>query len=221
MRKDDLTVGELYAADGPGKSYKCALLVRVRVVEIGVVADSRRLTGALNGSRVCVEQDIPAHKRGIWDVEALAAGDEYVVANKRIAHEWTDADDERVVSEALAADRREEMRAALTAIGLPEAFSLDDLPREERAERVAQGCADGVSYDELYSEPGFSVRGTNTVVIDFDVLDAWLRQRVDVSGAEAIDRFVAAWRAEAPWTGPADLGDPIVARFRRDATVRP
>lgn len=120
MRKDDLQADGLYAANGPGQSWDCAKLVRVRVLEVGVVADThRRGARVANGSRVRLERDVSWQTWG--KTKTAEAGAEYVVSNKNISHEWTDADDERQADVVKAKAATAELRDRLMAVGLPPA----------------------------------------------------------------------------------------------------
>lgn len=181
MRKDDLTVGELYAADGPGNAWNCAKLVRVKVLEVGVVGDGRRRGGArADGSRVVLDQDIEWVYLG--ETKTAKAGVEYVLRNKDIRHEWTEADDEREASIEASRKADVELRERLMALGVP--------PRVDgymRRSRIIDG-----ELVEAEDVEGFEITRKG-VTVDRDAFLRWL-ERIDPVriGTQAIEEYTIA-----------------------------
>jgi hypothetical protein len=196
MRKGDIKVGEVYAADGPGDSWECAKEVRVKALEGDLEPAERART--YRSTRVELLDDIEWSWWG--QVKTAKAGVQYVLGNKRISHPWTEADDERVAAAKREARLRAELRERLLALGLPEGTE-GPAPREDI--------------------PGFHlVRGE--VHIDVEALVPWLN-RIDPTflAERAIERFVEEVVGEQPWKGLADIrADDEVQAFQQRAVAK-
>jgi hypothetical protein len=188
MRKEDVEVGGIYAADGPGETWSCAKVVQVKVIELRQrVRVSRRATAA--GVLVELQEDATLRKT-FGDEERVEKGTRYELPNRRLLHDWTEADDEAKLRAEASRSMRATISEKLIALGLPAARA----GYEVRRAALEDGSYDpdrDVTLTGYEDEEGFNVRRDETVVIDNEILLAWLA-RIDplkIAG-EAIEEYV-------------------------------